>query len=134
MTDPRMTAVVALGVDLVEPTHPWHAVRLGCLHKQVVVVVHQAPGITAPTLLSDLPGQGIDERLPVVVIGNNVSACIADITTPEGSAEPSDPDLKLNLDDLTDVADIDTGEDEENIDPKMKEESKNAERKDNDAT
>jgi len=49
--DVLMASVERLRVDLIESSHSGDEVRLSGFEQQLVMVVHQAPGITPPLLL-----------------------------------------------------------------------------------
>jgi len=60
--------VKRLGVDAVEPAHSPDQVGLGGLDQQVIMVVHQAEGVTDPTLLVDLFAEQIEKSSPITVV------------------------------------------------------------------
>jgi hypothetical protein len=57
-----------LCIDTVKPPHASNQVGLWSLHHQMVMVVHQAIGITTPSLLLHLLPKEIEEILPISVI------------------------------------------------------------------
>ncbi len=62
MTDAFMTTIKALGVDAVQLAHASRQVGPGCLEKQVIVVAHQAVGMTYPFETVDDLAKKLKER------------------------------------------------------------------------
>src|SRR5439155_3574664 len=68
MPDPTVAAIEALRVYAVELMHPLGKIRLGCLDQYMVVVAHQAIGITAPIKAADHLSQHTKKHRPVGII------------------------------------------------------------------
>ena len=76
MANAPMAAVKGLRIDLVQATHSDDQIGLWGFEQQVVVVVHETPGIAAPALLVDLLGKERDEALAFPVIGEDGSRAL----------------------------------------------------------
>jgi len=59
MPHPVVAAVEGLGVCAVEAPHAGDQIALRGLDEQVIMVAHQAIGVTDPPLLRDLPTQQV---------------------------------------------------------------------------
>jgi hypothetical protein len=96
MPDPTVAAIEALRVYAVELTHPLGEIRLGCLDQQLVVVAHQAIGMTASLKAADhlsqhtqktSPGRFIQtDVLPSVASRGHLINCTGKFNTESGRA------------------------------------------------
>ncbi len=68
MSDSVMPAIEGLGGNPVELAHPFGEIAIGGFDHQMIVVIHQAVGVTEPVKsLGDL-GEGIEKQLAVRVV------------------------------------------------------------------
>src|ERR671918_2168162 len=77
MPDPTVAAIEVLRVYAVELTHPLGKIRLGRLDQQMIVVAHQAIGMTAPIKASDHLSQHTKKHRPVGIIQSDVLPGVA---------------------------------------------------------
>ena len=77
MADAGVPAIDALGVDAVELPHARRQIARGGFDEQMVVVIHQAVGVTQPGETRDHLPQGVQEEFAVGRIAKNRLACIA---------------------------------------------------------
>src|SRR5579859_1424106 len=77
MPDPAVTPVACLGKHSVQLAHAFGQVGIRGLDEQMVVVVHQAPGIAQPVELPDHLAEDAQKALPVGVVLEDVLAPVA---------------------------------------------------------
>jgi hypothetical protein len=77
MPDPTVAAIEALRVYAVELAHPLGEIRLGCLDQQMVVIAHQAIGITTPLKAPDHLSQHTQKTSPGRFIQTDVFPSVA---------------------------------------------------------
>jgi hypothetical protein len=70
-------SVKSLGVNPVELAHAQRKIRLWGLHQQVIVVIHQAVGITEPAVASDNVGESANKQLSICIVQEHFLASIA---------------------------------------------------------
>ena len=71
MPDALMTPIKALGIATIQAPHAATQVGFGRFDQQMVVISHQAIGITAPALLEDFVTEQLQELLPVDIVMEN---------------------------------------------------------------
>src|SRR4030067_1024116 len=74
MSDTQVPPIAGLGIYAVELSHSLGQIAVRCLDQQVVVIIHEAPGMTYPVELCNDLLQSSQKRLPVLVVLKNVFA------------------------------------------------------------
>ena len=72
MPHPPVPPIAGLGIDTIQMTHALRQISVRRLNQQVVVIIHQALGITYPVELGYDLLQRRQKHLPVLVILINV--------------------------------------------------------------
>jgi hypothetical protein len=72
-----VAAIEVLGVNSVQLPHPPPQIRIGRFDQQVVVVPHQAEGMTDPPKFFDNGGEYLKKTVPIPVIFKNPAPSIA---------------------------------------------------------
>lgn len=65
---PVMSAVEALGVHPIQLSHPTGQIGVGSLDEQMVVVLHQAVGVTSPVESSNDVPENLQKGKPILVV------------------------------------------------------------------
>lgn len=77
MPYPVMSPVEGLGVNPVQLPHPKGEIPLRGLDEQMVMIFHEAVGVTEPVVASIHLVQKIQKTLPVLVIGEDGSPFVS---------------------------------------------------------
>ena len=75
--DPPVPTVETLGEDAVQLPHAAGQVRRRRFDEQVVVVVHQAPGVTEPSEAFGDTRQNVDDEPAILVTADDIAARVA---------------------------------------------------------
>jgi hypothetical protein len=76
MTTALMPAIESLRVDAVQVAHRQREIGLGCLEEQVIVVAHEAVGVTKDTITSHRGGQHDEKARAIVVVLKNAAMVV----------------------------------------------------------
>jgi len=66
--NPIMPTIEALGVHPVQMSHPTGQIGIGSLDEQMVVVLHQAVGVTSPVESSNDVPENLQKGEPILVV------------------------------------------------------------------
>jgi hypothetical protein len=77
MADPSVSCVVVLRIDAIQLPHTLGQGRIRCFDQQMVMIAHQAIGMTVPPKLWYAVGEHIQKLGPVLIIPVNGPALIA---------------------------------------------------------
>ena len=79
MPHPAMSSVEGLGVNPVQLPHPQGEIPLRGLDEQMVMIFHEAVGVTEPVVASIHLVQEAQEGLPVVIVSEDGPLVVASI-------------------------------------------------------
>ncbi len=63
-----MLAIKILRIDPVELPHPLREIAFGCFNDDMIMIIHQAPGMAAPVKARTDPSENIELGAPVVIV------------------------------------------------------------------
>jgi|WetSurSiteA1Bulk_404760.scaffolds.fasta_scaffold04934_4 hypothetical protein len=76
MSGPAVPPVVTLGIDPVELPHPPAEIALRGLDEQMIVILHQAIGMTEPVETANYGREDIKKEQPILVVTEDRTAGI----------------------------------------------------------
>jgi hypothetical protein len=75
----QLPRVVLTQIRAKQPAHPRNQIRVGCLHRQMKVILHWAVRMDLPTGFRACPSEGLEKVLAIHVIEKNVFSAIASV-------------------------------------------------------
>jgi len=76
MSYPTVALIESLGIDAVQLPHAYRQISVGCINKQMVMIVHQTVSMTEPVVSMSNIRKGIQEHLPVLIVSENCLSLI----------------------------------------------------------
>ena len=74
---PSLALIESLGIDAIQLPHADRKVSVGCFDKKMIMIIHQAIGMTEPMVTAHTTLKDIQEIFTVMIIPENFFSLIA---------------------------------------------------------